>query len=860
MKFHCTRLLIGLVTALGFISNTTAFSIQPKSRPMTIRDLLQISSITACVLSPDEQWLAVAVQNPRSEFKQFSSAVSGNYRSDVWLISINGRTRTNITANKSKGLGFWLPAWSPDSQQLALLATDGHNSVRPFVYDLSSKRLRPLSSRNVDLAMSIRTDQDESSSLVWLDRDRLVLGLLPIGIRPLQLDELERTTRIESRAIDAVARGDEVTANMISSEMGSMNRSLAQSLSLTEINVHTNAQRSLAEIPLHEGRLSQRVVTFSPTLKYAVILATQEDTQTKPVSMAPPELASLFPIRVGVTSIASSTQQIQWFKHLRPSLFTLGATPSTVRWSQTGDQFALIGRSNEMLSSDRVFVGSLADRSWSMKAVSDPLLNGKPGILQTEDFRWLNNSLLVYAKLAVQEPTQASKPADAAGIQTINSSPTRSDWWMFRLDNPPVNITARFRSAPRQLFSGKREAVWLDESGIWSLDPEGVVKVKIDRRGSSINQLIPLEDDESKRASWLGLGDLENQETAVYLVESGSSSVRRGASMPHGAVLLAYSTHGKFVVYQTADTRLIVQKTGDDKRVELFSLNRSLDSIATPKYKSFEYKTKDGVSLKGTILLPYNYEMGKPYPMVVSVYAGSMAPSGDWATVYKSWCPHLLLLASHGFAVMVPSIPLQRMGIPSDPLPDIETAVGPAVERVVELGIADKERVGLIGYSYGGYSVFSLVTQSDRFKAAVAIAGFNDLTSFYGSMDPRYRFSSANSPLWGPYVLETHQLRMGVPPWTDPQRYIRNSPIFHADKVNTPLLIIHGTLDPAPISQAEHFFVELNRLNKKTLLVRYLGEGHSMESPANIEHMYEQIFSWFDRYLTVSPVNTSKPN
>jgi dipeptidyl aminopeptidase/acylaminoacyl peptidase len=197
------------------------------------------------------------------------------------------------------------------------------------------------------------------------------------------------------------------------------------------------------------------------------------------------------------------------------------------------------------------------------------------------------------------------------------------------------------------------------------------------------------------------------------------------------------------------------------------------------------------------------------------------------------------------------------MGVQSDPMLELDNGVKPAIDKVVEMGLADPDRIGVIGHSYGGYSVYSLVTQTGRFKAAVAMAGYTDLFSQFGRLDPRHRFSDVPNLLWGPFTVERQQARMGVPPWKDLERNVRNSPYLHAYKVTTPLLMIHGDLDSLPLSEAEQFFVALNRIGKRAKLVRYLGEGHSYESPGNVLDMYEHILSWFDEFLLNRQPNQS---
>ena len=96
---------------------------------------------------------------------------------------------------------------------------------------------------------------------------------------------------------------------------------------------------------------------------------------------------------------------------------------------------------------------------------------------------------------------------------------------------------------------------------------------------------------------------------------------------------------------------------------------------------------------------------------------------------------------------------------------------------------------------------------------------------------------------------ESGQFRMGGPPWSDMERYIRNSPISHADRVRTPVMIVQGDQDYVPIQQGEEFFSALFRQNKSAVFVRYWGEGHSFESPANITDLWQRIHQWLGRYL-----------
>jgi dipeptidyl aminopeptidase/acylaminoacyl peptidase len=122
--------------------------------------------------------------------------------------------------------------------------------------------------------------------------------------------------------------------------------------------------------------------------------------------------------------------------------------------------------------------------------------------------------------------------------------------------------------------------------------------------------------------------------------------------------------------------------------------------------------------------------------------------------------------------------------------------------------------------------------------------------SFYGQFDPRLRYEAA--PHHVPFQMsqaESGQLRMGGPPWEDGGRFVRNSPLTYVDRVTTPLMIIQGDQDFVPMAQGEMFFSALNRQQKRATMVRYWGEGHLVESPANILDMWTRIFAWFDEFL-----------
>ena len=285
------------------------------------------------------------------------------------------------------------------------------------------------------------------------------------------------------------------------------------------------------------------------------------------------------------------------------------------------------------------------------------------------------------------------------------------------------------------------------------------------------------------------------------------------------------------------------------KPIKFTNLNPHLKRIPRGKKMLIEYRSIHGEQLKGALLLPPDFEEGKRYPLIAYVYAGFVVSTLDQSFPLAfnpvGSLPHLL--SQCGYIVLRPSIPLSPMGQKGSPLKDIPESVLPAIDRVAEMGIADREKIGVIGQSFGGYTVNVLITQTDRFKAAVSMAGISDLISIYGEFRVDWRYTGEGSSFYR--WAESGQGHMGCTPWEDRLQWIENSPVFYLNNVETPLLLLHGDLDSVSIQQAEEMFSGLKRLNKTVEFVRYFGDRHILKKPANIKDSWRRIIVWFDKYL-----------
>jgi dipeptidyl aminopeptidase/acylaminoacyl peptidase len=280
----------------------------------------------------------------------------------------------------------------------------------------------------------------------------------------------------------------------------------------------------------------------------------------------------------------------------------------------------------------------------------------------------------------------------------------------------------------------------------------------------------------------------------------------------------------------------------DSRRIT--RINRHLDDCAFGKSRVVHWRGIDGETLRGALLLPADYREDRRYPLVVMVYGGgTLSDDVNRFGLSGMGVDNRQLLATRSIAVLAVDAPVR----PGTPARDLLKAVMPGVDQVVNMGIADPDRLGVMGHSFGGYSTLALITQTSRFRAAVARAGPADWVSGYGQMD------KDGSSLVAFYCEDDKgRPGLGGPPWRYPQRYIENSPIFHLDRVRTPLLLIHGGVDTSvPPSQSEEVFVGLSRLGREVTYVRYEGESHyeAHWGHANAADYLTRVLNFFERHL-----------
>jgi dipeptidyl aminopeptidase/acylaminoacyl peptidase len=277
------------------------------------------------------------------------------------------------------------------------------------------------------------------------------------------------------------------------------------------------------------------------------------------------------------------------------------------------------------------------------------------------------------------------------------------------------------------------------------------------------------------------------------------------------------------------------------KRVSNGDAQRALYTWGTAELVSF--KNADGVPLKGLLLKPDNFDPKKKYPMIVYIYEKLSPGLHQFRSPGPGTSINPTYYVSNGYLVFMPDI-VYTIGYPG---PSAMKCVLPGVQAVVDKGYVNENAIGIQGHSWGGYQIAYMVTQTNRFKAAAPGALVANMTSAYSGIR------------WGTglprqFQYERSQSRIGGSLWEYPLRYLDNSPIFRADRVETPLLMIHNDEDDAvPWYQGIEYFLALRRLGKEAYMFTYNGEKHGLRKRINQKDYTRRLQEFFDHFLKGAP-------
>ncbi len=291
---------------------------------------------------------------------------------------------------------------------------------------------------------------------------------------------------------------------------------------------------------------------------------------------------------------------------------------------------------------------------------------------------------------------------------------------------------------------------------------------------------------------------------------------------------------------------LYAGNTGFKNEVLLTNTNPQQKEYNWMQEELVSWTSTDGTKLEGILYKPEDFDPNKKYPMLVYFYE----TYSDELYKYYSPAPSRSVInfpyfVSNGYLIFIPDI-VYGTGYPGQ---DAYKAIVSGTLKMMERSYVDAEHMGIQGQSWGGYQVAYLVTQTNLYAAAEAGAPVSNMTSAYGGI----RWGSGMSRM---FQYEKTQSRIGGTLWEKPMQYLKNSPVFMTDKIETPLLIMHNDNDGAvPWYQGIELFVAMRRLQKPCWMLTYNGDSHNLkgENWGNRMDLSRRLQQFFDHYLKEAP-------
>jgi len=450
-------------------------------------------------------------------------------------------------------------------------------------------------------------------------------------------------------------------------------------------------------------------------------------------------------------------------------------------------------------------------------------------------------------------------------------------WWSASIpDGGRVDLTGKLgvkfaneehdapgSAVPYGIGGWTRDGKWVlvyDKYDVWQIAPDGSQAKNLTagegRRRKLQFRYVRFANEDDPRDRWIDPSKpmLLHAEHMVTR-ETGFYRTRFDAPEAPRKLTMAAQSFGTPVKAKNAEVYLLTSQTFRDCP-DLYVTDAAFSSLkrvsdTNPQQAQYvwgsaelvRFKNTDGVPLSGVLYKPDNFDPAKKYPLMVYIYERLSQQLHRYVEPKPGTSINITYYVSNGYLVLTPDI-AYTVGFPGQ---SALKAVLPAVQAVVDQGIVDEKAIGIQGHSWGGYQIAYMITQTNRFRAVSAGAPVSNMISAYDGIR------------WGTglprqFQYERTQSRIGGSIWQYPTRFIENSPIFWADRVKTPLLMLHNDQDDAvPWYQGIEYYLALRRLGKEVYLFNYNGEPHGLRKRVNQKDYTVRLQQYFDHYLKGAP-------
>lgn len=779
--------LSSLVAALCLAANAMPVC----ARPFTVEDLLAAEEFGQMAFTPDGRRLVFERQVPFKEAGPFEyDAYPPLRRSRIYVADVGSSAPPRLLLTPGPGEGHTAGPISPSGRYMAVLRLKGRD-WEAGVVTLASGEVRWLG--------VIPELAQLGQTVAWRSDHELVIAAR--SSIPLRLRAGWQAHETLQAQWAAAARGELALTEV--SSLGAYAGQTAPTGALVLIDAPSGRTRTLIKGDFYD-------LQVSPDGREVAAMANLEAVTPDPaprVVATPNRRRNLFLVNLDKGTVSTPCADCDLSPHL-------------MAWSPNALEVLVHGRRQ--------------GQAWSQARLMR-LTPNSAGPVASGDLE------LALGRTSEGHVIPRASWLGGAPIALMARGGGRADWYQLNADGP-LNLTAAMPGPPgARLLANDGQAIFAASAGaVWRVTPSGAALLA--------SSAAPLG------VQGLSLSSRERQNVAPSIGWFRARHGERPALASTGGQVAPLTSDGRAIqtIAQASASASIVANAGGgldllltaSERRTLMSLNRDFSAIDFASVREIRGKAPSGDPLTHYLLLPPKPRSTLP-PLIVVPYPGLDAypPPRPYGGGTGRFPTNAELMAAAGYAVLVPALPRPKKIEPGEGLADqILEAVDLAAAQA---GGFDPAHPILWGQSFGGYTVLMAATQSDRFAAVIASAAPSNLSSVRGVFDPhgeaRPQDGLSAFPLgWS----EDGQAGLGASPWEAPDLYVRNSPVFQAGHIASPVLLIHGDIDFVRLSQAQEMFSALARQAKDVTLITAHGEGHIIATPGNLREIYSRAFRW----------------
>lgn len=821
-------------------------------RPLTVDDLLKLSDIGRAAVRPGSETFVWEQTPPYDTLSDYGSGSTGTWQgSDYYIFTVSPKSATPTKLfQPHERTTYRLGGFSADGRFLSLLAMrDGR--VRLATYDFRRHRIQ-------EFALAPRFPGGQlDPDWTWLDDHRLAVAAYPVGGGPFQLTFRRSLGTRLTESWEKSWKGKEASVDQYDSSSIDSDQPLPGRLIVIDM-VSSHIQQ------LASGQFSG--LRPSPDGRWLVAVRQSMLPQS---TLERPHIDWTYArSTLALFSLSGESDR-------REVALELDVLPTSIEWNPSSRQFAFFAwHAGSGLTSGNFWIldpSTAAVSALPHEGLSLASQRARSGPQWPERALWIGDSLAVFARSTPgRTGTLTYEDINRNGIvdPRVDVASLPPHWFLLAKNSTPRDLTPDLQNvSPVPVIAYKSCVVVAGDGQAWRLNASEPPSRLFPGSPQLLDVLANQDFFHQVRSNGEG-GFFPVAGTTGALAQidlkDGSPALTLLSTPPESSVL-ALSAKSTLLLQIGAGkgARLALAHAGSAPTV-LGVLNPILDRIAETRWTDFHYQNVDGsirTQLSGCLLLPPDYHSGYKYPLIVEAYpdrpGGCAAPAARHRFAMgahpEAYSEHLL--AARGFVVFRPDTGGGISRTAEGPQAGLPAIVDRGIDAVLAAGYGDPTRVGLLGFSQGGFTSLWIATQSRRYGAIVSLNGWSDLATSFFELNLEQEFAPTELPSAGGsdrYLPSAgSSFSMGGTPWQLPQRYIQNSPLWHSDAVSAPVLLIHSDMDGFDDAAYKAFFASLYLQKKDAKLLIYRGEGHAPSSPANIRDMWENILSWFDRYLNV---------